>query len=156
MQKLLFAILLLGAVFIAARLGIAFISRYPATGGVIDKEGVLQLGDCPSTPNCQGSQSTRAEQTVEPLALAAPAQNTPEIIVEAIQSLGGSIVTSDNNYLHATFKTRLMAYTDDVEFLVDTPNNVIHIRSASRLGVSDLGANKKRIDAIRQHLANKL
>ncbi len=156
MQKLILIILLLGAAFIAARVGIAFISRQPATAGVIDKEGVLQLGDCPTTPNCQGSQSTRTEQTVEPLTLSVSAQDAQEIIMEAIKQLGGSIVTIDKHYLHATFRTSLLAYTDDVEFLIDTPASAVQIRSASRLGVSDLGANKERINVIRQHLANKL
>jgi uncharacterized protein (DUF1499 family) len=155
-QKLFLITLLIVAICITAFATIAFLSRVPAIGGVVDKEGVARLGDCPATPNCHGSQALRTEQTVEPLSLTVPANNAGAIIIEAIAELGGTLVKSDSRYLHASFQTSIMRYTDDVEFLIDATAGVVHIRSASRLGVSDLGANKKRIDAIRQQLANKL
>ncbi|HEY9596037.1 MAG TPA: DUF1499 domain-containing protein, partial [Cyanophyceae cyanobacterium] len=42
-----------------------------------------------------------------------------------------------------------MGFVDDVEFFLDDNANVIQVRSASRLGESDLGVNRKRIETIR-------
>ena len=54
--------------------------------------------------------------------------------------------------MYVEFTSRLMRYVDDVEFLYDSASNQTHVRSASRLGYSDLGANRKRIEAIRAQL----
>ncbi|HWS75332.1 MAG TPA: DUF1499 domain-containing protein [Quisquiliibacterium sp.] len=60
-----------------------------------------------------------------------------------------TVVAERPGYLHAEFRTPLMRFVDDVEFLLDEPAAVIHVRSASRLGRSDFGANRKRVEAIR-------
>ena len=52
-------------------------------------------------------------------------------------------------YLRAVFKTRLMRFRDDFEARLDAEAGRIHVRSASRLGYSDLGANRKRVEALR-------
>ena len=58
------------------------------------------------------------------------------------------VIDSRGDYLYAEFSTPLMGFVDDVEFYCD--GKVIHVRSASRLGYSDLGVNCKRIEAIRE------
>ena len=59
------------------------------------------------------------------------------------------IVTENETYLYAEFASNLMGFVDDVEFYLDKTAGVIHVRSASRLGQSDLGVNRQRIEAIR-------
>jgi uncharacterized protein (DUF1499 family) len=49
--------------------------------------------------------------------------------------------------------TRLMRFVDDAEFYLDEKAGVIHVRSASRLGSSDFGVNRARIESIRAKLA---
>ena len=71
-------------------------------------------------------------------------------IVEGMD--GAKVVKSERGYLYAQFTTRLMKYVDDVEFWFDAAANVIHVRSASRVGRGDLGANRKRIEAVRAAL----
>lgn len=66
---------------------------------------------------------------------------------------GARIVTSRDDYLYAEFQTPLMHYTDDVEFWLDPAAGVVQVRSASRLGHGDWGANRKRIEALRAALA---
>ena len=66
---------------------------------------------------------------------------------------GTQIVKRDGDYLQATATTALMRYTDDLEFWFDNAAQVVHVRSASRLGREDLGANRKRVEAIRAQLA---
>lgn len=63
---------------------------------------------------------------------------------------GAAIVTSTPGYLYAEFQTPLLKFVDDVEFLLDEPASVIQMRSASRLGRKDFGANRKRLEAVRQ------
>ena len=60
---------------------------------------------------------------------------------------GVEVIESRSDYLYAEFTSKLMGFVDDVEFYCD--GGVIQVRSASRLGYSDLGVNRKRIEAIR-------
>ena len=68
-------------------------------------------------------------------------------IVEGMD--GAKVIKSEPGYLYAQFTTKLMKYVDDVEFWFDPAANVIHVRSASRVGRGDLGVNRKRIEAVR-------
>lgn len=112
-----------------------------------------QLAGCPSSPNCVSSFSQDAEHKIEPLTYS----STPTV---AMASLKGAIASLDktkiidqtDNYLYVEFTSSLMGFVDDVEFLVDEGAKVIHVRSASRLGQSDLGVNRKRIETIRAQL----
>ncbi len=156
MSKLIIAIAVLLSLFALLRIGITFVSRTTAIGGIQSVNDNEQLGDCSKKPNCQGSQSSRINQKVDALPIALGTSDAMSTLASAITELGGKIEQQQGNYLHATFKTTLMGYTDDVELLVDVAASEVQIRSASRLGHSDLGANKKRIDTIRQHLTNRL
>ena len=59
-----------------------------------------------------------------------------------------TVTEQEGNYIHSEFKSKLMKYVDDVEFYFDETAKVIHFRSASRKGYSDLGVNKKRMTAV--------
>ncbi len=63
-----------------------------------------------------------------------------------------SIIEEKPNYLRAEFTSRIFRFVDDVEFLFDDSLKYIHVRSASRIGRSDLGVNRKRIEEIRVDL----
>ena len=65
---------------------------------------------------------------------------------------GARIIQQTPSYVYAEFTSPLMGYVDDVEFALDADRGLVHLRSASRLGYSDLGANRKRIEAIRAQL----
>ena len=67
---------------------------------------------------------------------------------------GTKIITEHENYLYAEFSSGMLGFVDDVEFALDQKESLIQVRSASRLGVDDLGANRKRIETIRQRLAS--
>jgi len=62
------------------------------------------------------------------------------------------VIQSRADYLYVEFSTPLMGFVDDVEFYCD--GKAIQVRSASRLGYSDLGVNRKRIEAIRAAFRN--
>jgi len=66
---------------------------------------------------------------------------------------GATIVESGPDYLYAEFRTPLMGFVDDVEFLLDPAARVVQVRSASRLGRGDFGVNRKRIESIRDRMS---
>ena len=96
----------------------------------------------------------RAAARLAPLALVAgsgPA--TMAKLQRIVQGMPGAQVASAGaDYLHVQFTTRLMKYTDDAEFWFDPIAQVVQVRSASRLGRKDFGANRQRIEAIRAAL----
>jgi uncharacterized protein (DUF1499 family) len=59
------------------------------------------------------------------------------------------MVTVEDRYIHAEFTSALFRFVDDVEFQIDAESGLIHFRSASRVGRSDLGVNRKRMESIR-------
>ncbi len=113
--------------------------------------GVLngRLTPCPDSPNCVSSFATDETHAIEPLA--ASLADVERVLLEFDDT---NIVSSEGDYLYAEFTTRIMGYVDDVEFLYDRNNGVTHVRSASRLGYSDLGANRNRIERIRSALGS--
>ena len=91
-----------------------------------------------------------------PLAPAGDAAATLARLQAIVQAFAGARVEkTEPGYLYATFTTRLMKYTDDVEFWWDDAAGVVQVRSASRQGNSDLGANRKRVEAIRSQLQHR-
>ncbi len=107
-----------------------------------------KLAPCPGTPNCVSSQSEDPQFKIAPL---------PPVTIADLKTIVANmerttIIEETDNYLYAEFKSKLMGYVDDVEFYLDSDANVIQVRSASRLGKSDLGVNRKRIEEIRSQL----
>ena len=108
-----------------------------------------QLRPCPSSPNCVCSEWPVEGAFVEPLGYTTTAEDAWRKIKHAIVETGGVIETEQDSYLHARYETPLMRYVDDMELRLDEHQQVIHVRSASRVGHSDLGANRKRVERIR-------
>ena len=103
-----------------------------------------RLTACPESPNCVSSFESDAKHGIQPLQ--ASLRQVERVLLGLDEA---NIVESSDGYLYAEFTSRLMRYVDDVEFLEDSTAGVIHVRSASRLGYSDLGVNRKRIENIR-------
>ncbi|MEM1080781.1 MAG: DUF1499 domain-containing protein [Pseudomonadota bacterium] len=105
-----------------------------------------RLSACPTSPNCVISEDGASlEQHVVSL----PA-NAWSRIPSAVQSLGGTITAQTGQYLSAEFVSSTFKFTDDVEFRRTADG--VHVRSASRVGYSDLGANRARVEALRARL----
>ena len=107
-----------------------------------------QLAPCPNKPNCVSSQASDKAHHVSPLSAnggAGAAMQKLKTIVQGIPRT--TVIESRPDYLYAEFATQLMGFVDDVEFYHDGQS--IHVRSASRLGYSDMGVNRKRVETIR-------
>ena len=111
------------------------------------------LRNCPASPNCVSSETEKNDTAhyIKPIPIRDGKAWAK--IVTAIENLGGHIVVNDGQYLHATFISALFRYIDDVEARLDASERVIHLRSASRVGHSDLGANRRRLESLRRALA---
>jgi uncharacterized protein (DUF1499 family) len=112
-----------------------------------------RLRPCPDSPNCVCSFDTDDEHAIAPLDGGNDPAATFDRLRVLLQSMSRvQVVTDEGNYLHAGFTTPLLRFVDDVEFLLDADAGVIHIRSASRVGHSDLGVNRKRVEQLRERL----
>ena len=117
------------------------------------KEG--KLAKCSSKPNSVSSQADTPYHKIDPIPFSGSANEAIAKIAGAVKDFGRTeIVQQDSNYLYAEFTSGLMGYVDDVEFYADEAAKVVHLRSSSRLGYSDMGANRKRIEAIRSTLGS--
>lgn len=133
-----------GLIFVGLLTLISCAGERPTTLGVQNN----QLATCPDSPNCVSSFEQRDSHAIVPLTgNIAAVRATLEQMPQAV------IVTDDGNYIHAEFTSRLMGFVDDVEFLADPAAGQVHVRSASRLGHSDLGVNRERVESIREQMA---
>lgn len=123
------------------------------------KTSQYTLAPCPSSPNCVSSLTPQTDSHfVTPFFVKTHPKNAMQALKKVLTQMPRTtIVKQDANYIHATVKSRLLGFVDDVEItLVKKANkHVMQVRSASRLGYSDFGVNKKRIENIRQALKNK-
>ena len=123
--------------------------------GTMPKLGVNngELTPCPKTPNCVSSQAQDKEHFIEPIKFAGSQQQAHDRLLQIIESEKRTkIITDQQDYIHVEFTSALFRFVDDVEFYFPEKNadeTVIHTRSASRVGSSDLGVNRKRIERIR-------
>jgi uncharacterized protein (DUF1499 family) len=142
---LVLALALLVPVVVLALLSV--FSRRLANLGVRDG----RLAPCPAAPNCVSTQADDEVHRIEPFTYSGPATEALACLRAAATSLPrAQVVTATATYLHIECTSALFRFVDDVEFLLDDEHKVIHFRSASRTGYSDLGVNRKRMEAIRQ------
>ncbi|MEO1272448.1 MAG: DUF1499 domain-containing protein [Myxococcota bacterium] len=109
------------------------------------------LAPCPSSPNCVSSLATDEEHATASLNYTDARSAAMDRLATIIGAMKGAvIITHRTDYLHAEFTTPLMGFVDDVECHAPEGTSVIHIRSASRIGYSDLGLNRRRVEQIHE------
>ena len=125
--------------------------KRPSKLGIAD--GKLQpLRD--RTLNSVSSYAQNSYSKIAPLATSGdPAQAFKQLKNIVASSKGAKVISQDEHYLYAEYATPTLGFVDDVEFLLDSKAQVIHLRSASRLGVRDFGVNRTRIESLRAKLS---
>lgn len=104
---------------------------------------------CPNSPNCVSTQSIDAKHKIDPIKYSNSLEEAKNKILKIIGSLKRTrIITDSENYIHIEFRTAVFKFVDDVEFYFDDSEKFIHFRSAARLGYSDMGVNRKRMENI--------
>ena len=112
-----------------------------------------KLDACPASPNCVSSTAevSDVEHYIAPFPLKGTAATSLATLRQIIETQPRTkIVSSQGNYIRAEFTSLIMRCTDDVEFLFDEQTQSVQVRSASRIGYSDMGANRNRIELLRE------
>ena len=114
------------------------------------------LRPCPGTFNCVSSLERDPTWRVDPLPLRGSAAEGLAAVRQVVLAMPRSrIVAEGPGFLHAEFRSRVFRFVDDVDFFVDEPAGVINVRSAARLGSSDFGVNRRRVEEIRERLMSR-
>jgi len=143
MKKFLKSLLLVSMVLVLPLFVLSWSSRgIPVTGLVSDG----RLAACPESPNCVSSE----EGEVEPLSFSGPPDLAWMRLKRSIQAEGGTVEIDKVTYLAASFESAFFRFVDDMEFRLVSDEQLIHLRSASRVGYSDMGANRKRVEKLRE------
>jgi len=144
-----FCILLL--VLILSMAFLSFMSSRPDNLGLKNS----RLADCPSSPNCVCSFEEKSDEVhyIEALSYKATEKEVLDKLKEILKTMPRTkIIEETENYIYAECTSLIFRFVDDLEIYMDSENKLIHFRSASRVGHSDLGVNRKRVNSIKEKL----
>ena len=118
-----------------------------------------RLSECPGSPNCVCSMTELEDFAMEPIPFSDSANSPEDELSRLKQIIAGefprsNLLSSEDNYLRYEFRSFVFRFVDDVEFLAVPEEKLIHFRSASRVGKSDLGQNRRRMERIKQLMSN--
>lgn len=123
--------------------------KRPSDLGVSD----AGLAPCSSSPNCVSSDASDAAHRVEAFSLVAPPDVAWRVLREAVAALPRTTVVDENeSYLRAECASALFGFVDDLELHLRASDDLVAVRSASRLGYSDMGVNRRRVERLREVL----
>ncbi|TVQ11405.1 MAG: DUF1499 domain-containing protein [Leptolyngbya sp. DLM2.Bin27] len=109
-----------------------------------------ELLPCPSTPNCVVSQGVDPDHTIAPIAYTGSRDQARELLIKVLGVVPRTeVVAQQQNYIRVKSSSPILGFVDDTEFYLPADEPVIHIRAAARLGTSDLGVNRRRLEQIR-------
>ena len=115
-----------------------------------------RFAPCPDSPNCVSTQATDPAKRMPALAFDGEAGAARSAILEALaETPRARVVKADEDYIHAEFTTLVFRFVDDVEFLIDRAGKRVDFRSASRVGHSDLGTNRRRMRKLCRRLQRR-
>ena len=146
LTHLVFTLLLIIGVSVSGLALLSWTAVRPTNLGV----NIGRLADCPDAPNCVSTQGDDHQHWIAPLNVLS--QSTPPIAVLAdilSRMPRTTIVQQNDHYLYAEFRSQIFRFCDDVEFFFEPETKRVHFRSASRVGRSDLGVNRERMEIIR-------
>ncbi len=118
--------------------------------------GSTPLSSCPESPNCVSTEAPDNQHKIDVFRLKGDfSKNWPEIqrVVAALPR--SAVVKADETYLHATFKSRVFKFVDDLELFLDPLSGIISIRSAAQTGYWDFGVNRRRVEQLRHGLQGR-
>ena len=156
-------VLLVIALLVAATVAGLALHVVTATGDTVfswkrpDNLGVKdgRLASPKRTPNSVSSQidAADAEHYIAPIPFKGDAPAAMAAVRKVLESMqSATVIRLEGNYLYVEFRTKVMRFVDDVEFLIDEKVGLVHVRSASRLGRRDFGVNRARVEAIRERI----
>jgi len=157
LKALVLPVLSLFAVYLATRLVLI-----PMFSPLPDDLGIQADGhpvECPSNNNCVSSFARMADLAhyVVPLQFEGSVEEARQQVTTLLQGqMLVNVVSSSGDYIHAEYRTSFWGFIDDLELYFDEDASMIYVRSASRLGGNDFGANRQRVELLRNDLATLL
>jgi uncharacterized protein (DUF1499 family) len=142
----------LAAVICGSMIVLSFLSSKPGQTGMTDG----RLRPCPDTPNCVCSEYPDSPGYIQAISFTGDPTSALKKVRTIIDQMNGKIAAEQEGYLHAVFSTPLFRFKDDLEIRMDVDLRLLHIRSASRVGHSDLGANRKRVKRFWDHFKSNM
>jgi uncharacterized protein (DUF1499 family) len=116
-----------------------------------------RLARCPDSPNCVSSLGDSENHAIAPYRYEKTLAEAKAVLKQVVGELSRTeLVQEEEVYLHYEVRSFLFRFVDDVEFLFDDDTKTIHFRSASRVGYSDLGVNRKRMEEVRSLLEGRI
>jgi len=124
---------------------LGYLSQAKAANGLVDGK----LSACGNKPNCVSSEMNKeSDHFIEPIKYQGD-DNIRLKMLTAITAMNGEVESDSDEYIAATFTSGFFRFTDDVEIRIVAAEKTIHLRSASRVGHSDFGVNRKRMETLR-------
>jgi uncharacterized protein (DUF1499 family) len=124
-----------------------------AAGALCGEDAMSRLKPCPKSPNCVSSFASDEGHRITPFPFTGTAaESLARVKAAALSFPRTRVVEEAPGYVHLTFTSAIFRFVDDVEFEADEAAKTMQVRSASRVGRSDFGVNRKRIEAIRERL----
>ena len=143
-KKVLMSLLLIG------------IFSHGATGGELPVQD-HRLAPCPDSPNCVSTLSDSENHAIAPFRYNKTMAEAKAVLKQIIGEMSRTeLVQEEEGYLHYEVRSFLFRFVDDVELLFDEDTKTIHFRSASRVGYSDFGVNRNRMEEVRRMVEGKL
>ena len=116
----------------------------------------LKIGSCIGLPNCVSSNASVFYNYIEPFALAIPKEQAWPLVKEAVLEIPRTVIDEEvDHYLHAKTSSMVFRFVDNLELLYQADQHQIAVRSSSVLGLYDLSANRRRVNALRKALIAK-
>jgi uncharacterized protein (DUF1499 family) len=142
---IIIAILILG-VFVGLFV-LGLISQSGEATGMVE----AKLARCPDRPNCICSEfETDVTHYVDPVKFSITVDSEVlSRLKKIVEEMGGRIQAENDNYLAVSFTSSFFRFVDDLEIRIDADQKMIHLRSAARVGYSDRGVNKKRVEQLK-------
>ena len=147
MKKLFTKLIIVSLVALVGLAMLSYFAPKPEGLGVVDG----QLAECPDKPNCVSTQTSSSENRMQPISFT----GTPEEKIKQIKSTVSEncvreklVEEQSPTYLRYEFRSLVFRFVDDVEFYIDDAEKLIHFRSAARVGHSDLGVNRARMEKL--------
>jgi len=110
-----------------------------------------RLSPCPDSPNCVSSQSTDEAHFIEPLHYSGSRDDARQKLIAILEGMNRvRLARVDTDYIHAEFRSSVFRFVDDVNFWFPPDKPIIHVKSASRKGYYDFGANRRRVERLRE------
>jgi uncharacterized protein (DUF1499 family) len=115
------------------------------------------LAPCSAAPNCVSTSTLDPAQAIAPVPFTIDPDEARAVILDLLASEPRTtLVRADEDYIHALYRSPTIGFPDDTEFYIDTSAGVIQMRAAARMGYSDLGANRARMERISAALAPRV